>query len=348
MGEAEILGIIFGTILFVLMVFAFLNNSMGESRIIKQVQEFEPTLDKLEFEIQSLVKELSKYIYSCKKCQNNIFYVTDTRDDRLQYTCFRCNKNYELKTQNAFYKINCISKIHLKWNELYNLIKESNIYKDLCLYMQGSYEFETDTAPKSTYSYRSYNFFYNKRKIKYITHRYRSSKKTFSLYINTHRAFEFKSDGSMMDKIEEKKRRAKMGKLNPNRPALTKTLEKEWNYKSITRGKKSLIIKDWAKNTNQKCPDGRKCGGVRFKELSNSNIAYGHILSQDFTKTFPHLHNQVHHPDNLYLTCKSCNSSLGGNNADKELINRIKNESGTVGDWLRNYINEISSSELKK
>ena len=62
----------------------------------------------------------------------------------------------------------------------------------------------------------------------------------------------FKSDGSLMDEIENKKSRVKMGKLNPNRPALAKTLEKEWNYKSITRGKKSNIIKTWAKNTNQK------------------------------------------------------------------------------------------------
>lgn len=348
MGEAEIIGLILALILFVLMIFGAFDKSAQEKVIKKQLDEFEPTLDKIELEIQSLVKQLSKFIYGCKKCQNNRFFVTNVSENKLQYTCSQCHKNYELNEQNAFYKINSISKIYYKWNELYNLIKESDEYEKLRWYMQGFYDFKSDTAPKWSNDFQIYDFFYNKRKIKYVSHKYRSSSKTFSLFINTHLAFEFKSDGSMLDKIEEKKRRAKMGKLNPNRPALTKTLEKEWNYKSITRGKKSLIIKDWAKNTNQKCPDGRKCGGVRFKELSNSNIAYGHILSQDFTKTFPHLHNQVHHPDNLYLTCKSCNSSLGGNNADKELINRIKNESGTIGDWLRNYIKEISSSELKK
>lgn len=343
MGESQILGVIFGIILFILIIWAYYENSKGKSRLIKQIAEFEPVLDKLESDIKTLLVQLSKYIYSCKKCQNNSFYVTDSRENKLQYTCLQCHKNYELKTHNAFYKINCISKIHSKWNVLYNLITESDVYHELSSYMQGNYEFKSDTAPKSTYGYRSYNFFYNKRKIKYISHKYRSSSKTFSLFVNTHLAFGFKSDGSFMDEIEEKKKRAKMGKLNPNRPALKKSIEKEWNYKSITRGKKSLIIKEWAKNTNQKCPDGRKCGGVRFEELVNSNIAYGHILSQDFAKTFPHHHNQVHHPDNLYLTCKSCNSSLGGNNANKELIERIKNESGTIGDWLRNYINEINS-----
>lgn len=348
MGEAEIIGLTILVIVFFLMIIGAADKQESNESIKKQLAEFEPALDKIELEIQSLVKQLSKYIYSCKKCQNNIFYVTHTTENKLQYTCSQCHKNYEIKEQNAFYKINCIPKIHFKWNELYNLIIESDEYEKWRRYMQGFYEFETDTAPKWAHNYSIYDFFYNKRKIKYLSTKYRSSTKLISFFINTHLAFQFKSDGSMMDKIEEKKIRAKMGKLNPNRPALTKTLEKEWNYKSITRGKKSLVIKEWAKNTNQKCPDGRKCGGVRFKELSNSNIAYGHILSQDFTKTFPHLHNQVHHPDNLYLTCKSCNSSLGGNNADKELINRIKNESGTIGDWLRNYINEISSSELKK
>ena len=329
----------------IIFLFVWLQKSNSDKKIEleKKIAELEPILDKLESEIQTLLAQLSKYVYSCKKCQNNKFYVTDTRDSKLQYSCFDCGKNYELKMQNAFYKIDCIPKIHIKWNKLYNTIERSDEYEKLRLYMQGAYDFKSDTAPRWSYDYGIYDFFYNKRKIKYISHKYRSSSKVFSLHINTYLAFEFKSEGSMLDKIEEKKSRAKMGKLNPNRPALTKTLEKEWNYKSITRGKKSNVIKEWAKTTNQRCPDGRKCGGVRFKELLNSNIAYGHILSQDFAKTFPHHHEQVHHPDNLYLTCKSCNSSLGGNNANKELIERIKNESGTIGDWLRNYMNEIKS-----
>ena len=44
--------------------------------------------------------------------------------------------------------------------------------------------------------------------------------------------------------------------------------------------------------------------------------------------------------DNLYLTCKKCNSSLSDNFPDKKLKKNITN-TGTIGDWLRNHEKQI-------
>ena len=54
----------------------------------------------------------------------------------------------------------------------------------------------------------------------------------------------------------------------------------------------------------------------------------------------PHLQSQIHHPDNLYLTCNLCNSALGGNPPDNELKTRIFN-TGTIGDWIRDKLTDI-------
>lgn len=330
-------------ILFVLMIFSKLSQESNKTQNIAKIKVFESQLVNIEIEIKELTNELSKWIYGCKKCQNINYYITSVSNDYAVAQCNRCNKTYEIKYNNAFYKIEVIKDLNGKWNELNDLLNKSELKDKLHSYFQSTYNFKGDVAPTWNEDYVVYNYFFNSRKIKYFSFKYWATKKSFALYTNIFYAFYFVSDGSMLDKIEKKKSQIKMGKLNPNRPALLKEITKSWNYKSITSGKKSNIIKNWAKKTNQKCPDGRKCGGIYFNSLDSSDIAYGHILSQDFAKTFPHHHEQVHHPDNLYLTCKSCNSSLGGNNADKDLINRIKNESGTIGDWIRNYINEIES-----
>ena len=340
-------GIIIGIIILVLWIIGVIINAGHQSNkranLLKQINEFDVKLKSLEDNIKSKITELSKWVYACKKCQNDGFMVSSINQNKASILCLECHKTYELKVNNAFYSIDCIRELSNYCSRLELMLNKDKLIEELMEYLRFDYQFKGNYAPKNDARYVVYNYFFNKLETNYLSLKYWSSKKEFALLKSPLKATMFKSDGSLMDEIENRKSRVKMGKLNPNRPALAKTLEKEWNYKSITRGKKSNIIKTWAKNTNQRCPDGRKCGGVYFKELLNSDIAYGHILSQDFAKTFPHHHEQVHHPDNLYLTCKSCNSSLGGNNANKELINRIKNESGTIGDWLRNYINEIKS-----
>lgn len=340
--EIEVLFIALG-VLFVLMIFSKLSQESNKTQNIAEIKVFESQLVNIENEIKNLTNLFSEWVYACKKCQNKTYNIISINNDNASIICSNCFKTYNLKYNNAFYTIKCIKDLSKKWTELEILIRNSELTKKLNNYFSHTYNFKGDIAPKWDENYVIYNYFFNERHIKYFTFKYWSSKKSFILNIMVTHAFKFESNGVMLDKIEKKKNQAKMGKLNPNRPALNKEITESWNYKSITRGKKSSVIKNWAKKTNQKCPDGRKCGGIYFNSLESSDIAYGHILSQDFAKTFPHHHEQVHHPDNLYLTCKSCNSSLGGNNADKDLINRIKNESGTIGDWIRNYINEIKS-----
>ena len=82
---------------------------------------------------------------------------------------------------------------------------------------------------------------------------------------------------------------------------------------------------------------------VEFKDLRLSDIAFGHIISQNWSRAYTFMLNKVNHPDNLYLTCKSCNSSLGDMFPDKNFRDKIV-KTGTIGDWLRKSENEIRNS----
>ena len=59
------------------------------------------------------------------------------------------------------------------------------------------------------------------------------------------------------------------------------------------------------------------------------------MLPQSYAKEFPHFSDKVHHPDNLYLSCRSCNISFSDSFPYKELKDRIRDENGTIGDWIR-------------
>lgn len=340
-------GIVILIVIIILLVI-FSSLSMGskenEEKYKNLLSQQETDINQLEVDMRLNTNKLSKWVYSCKKCQNNEYYVINTYEDKLDIMCNRCNKTYEVKSKNAFYSVDCVEAIHRDLNKLNDLIYNNNLFEPLRQYFINHYNFKADIAPNYASGYSIYNFYFNKLKTKYISVDYKVSKKTFTINVHPFLSTKFISDGSMLDELEKKKNKVEMGKLNPNRPALSEALENEWNYKSITSGKKSSIIKKWAKTTSQKCPDGRKCGGILFSKLPLKDIAYGHIISQSFCKTFPHMYDNVHHPDNLYLTCKSCNSSLGGKNADDDLVTRVKNQSGTVGDWLRNYMNDIQET----
>jgi len=126
------------------------------------------------------------------------------------------------------------------------------------------------------------------------------------------------------------------------RAELPSELSREWSYDKISNTKKGNLIKRWAKTNSKNCP-GRKCGNKLFSEISNSDIAFGHIVSQNWSTAFTFMLDKVHHPDNLYLTCKSCNSSLSNNFPDPDLRREIVSR-GTIGDWLRNYEMSIRES----
>jgi len=120
-------------------------------------------------------------------------------------------------------------------------------------------------------------------------------------------------------------------------------LTREYSFDKINTTSKGRTIKRWAQKTGKRCP-GIHCKNnqnhVEFKDLRLSEITFGHIISQKWANTYPFLSETVNHPDNLYLTCRNCNSSLSDLFPGKKLRDQIE-LTGTIGDWIRNYEVEI-------
>jgi hypothetical protein len=123
------------------------------------------------------------------------------------------------------------------------------------------------------------------------------------------------------------------------RPELTDSLAREWSYDKISNTSKGKQIKKWAQANALKCP-GEVCNHALFRDLNHNDIAFGHIISQNWSTAFTFVLDKVHHPDNLYLTCKRCNSSLSDNFPDKLLKSEVTKQ-GTIGDWLRLHEDSI-------
>jgi hypothetical protein len=120
---------------------------------------------------------------------------------------------------------------------------------------------------------------------------------------------------------------------------LSEMLAREWAYDKICNTSKGRQIKKWAQSTGRKCP-GSYCKGVEFRDVPLSKITFGHIIPQNWSKSFTYLMSEISHPDNMYLTCAKCNSSLNDSFPDRELRNVIV-KAGTIGDWLRKNEFEI-------
>ena len=129
------------------------------------------------------------------------------------------------------------------------------------------------------------------------------------------------------------------------RNPLSDSLSREWSYSNINNSQKGRKIKKWAINNGKKCP-GEICNNKPFKEISPSKIAFGHIISQKWSSAFTYLLKSVHHPDNLYLTCSRCNSSLSDKFPPSNLRKKI-DEFGTIGDWIRLKESQIRDTKLK-
>lgn len=186
------------------------------------------------------------------------------------------------------------------------------------------------------------NSFIDSLENKYFSYKQLKKKIRYGQDISQLRVF---SEGSRLDEALKRLETKKVDGLETKREKLSSKVVREWNYKRITTGNKGLTIKYWAKKSGLKCIDGSKCGGVKFSQLDNSEITFGHIIPQSWGKEYPHMLETIHHPDNLYLTCKSCNSSLNSGFPDPELKSKISKEYGTIGDWLRNHLTELQSSE---
>jgi hypothetical protein len=123
------------------------------------------------------------------------------------------------------------------------------------------------------------------------------------------------------------------------RAELPDSLAREWAYDKIATTEKGKKLKKWARLRDYCCP-GSSCGGQRFSQFGVNELAFGHIVSQKWVSAFTFMLDKVHHPDNLYLTCRSCNSSLSNNFPEKDLRKNIE-KYGTIGDWLRTAEAEI-------
>ncbi|MGM0411655.1 MAG: hypothetical protein ACQEQF_12950 [Bacillota bacterium] len=126
-----------------------------------------------------------------------------------------------------------------------------------------------------------------------------------------------------------------------NRPALSEKVFREWEYNKIKSSKKGRKIKKWAQKNGKVCYGD--CGR-EFKDVNLRNITFGHIISQDWENSFSFLGMKVHHPYNLYLTCRKCNSKLGSYFPEQNLRDKIVNN-GTIGDWIRENEKEIRKEE---
>jgi hypothetical protein len=123
------------------------------------------------------------------------------------------------------------------------------------------------------------------------------------------------------------------------RSELPDSLAREWSYDKLNNTAKGRQIKKWAKLNRIRCP-GEICNHQLFDEIGLSDIAFGHIISQNWSSAFTFISDKVHHPDNLYLTCKRCNSSLSDSFPDKNLKREVTKQ-GTIGDWVRLHVESI-------
>ncbi len=125
------------------------------------------------------------------------------------------------------------------------------------------------------------------------------------------------------------------------RDHLPELIAREWSYEKIKSSFKGKKIKRWAMDQNYHCP-GDRCGHKSFSTMTYSEISFGHIVYQDWARAFRFLLEKKDHPDNLYLTCQNCNSSLGASFPEKKLVEKIL-KNGTIGDWLRRHESSIRS-----
>lgn len=325
-------GLVIGGLLVIVFIVGMIYTSISSSIDTKKNKELVdktlfPNLSKLDNEVKRIVEELSKWVIGCEKCNNHSFRIKSLEETKLIYSCNRCNKNTTLKYDNTFYHINSIPQLHKVFNEI---ISYMNRYKLPAKYVNSKRDGYEEN--------KSFEVLMNNLHYEYFTFNYYKKHTTWAPNVGN---ITFNGEGSEMERIVEQLEKKKIEKLSPNRKDLDKKVIKEWNYKKITSSSKGEIIKNWAKKSGMRCIDGSKCGGVLFKELPNNEITFGHIIPQSWGVEYPHMVKTIHHPDNLYLSCKSCNSSLNSNFPSTELKNKISKREGTIGDWLRTHIQEF-------
>jgi hypothetical protein len=312
-------------------IYLMVSYSNSENQHIESAKKLSPTekkIDEFEAKLEEQVNQLGLWVNKCKKCYNDRYYLAYSNIETIKFKCTSCKREYTLHHHNTHYRIDCIPEIAENLNDLEDYLEPYRKKAMEYMVWRNSSWTKTGKAEYDMLMNLRFDHFYEKITKKYV-----------NLIWNI-AAIRFSSSGQLIDKVNKEVRSKKLKKkLGVRREPLSENIIQEWAYDKINTGKKSDTIKEWAKNTDARCPDGQKCGGMLFKELDNSEIAFGHIIPQDYAKELPHLQSQIHHPDNLYLSCSSCNSSLGGNPPDKYLKKKIF-ANGTIGDWIREKVVE--------
>jgi hypothetical protein len=111
----------------------------------------------------------------------------------------------------------------------------------------------------------------------------------------------------------------------------------KWNYKAIEGNKKKRkLLWDCILNYGIKCGHHKDDSTTPCRGINKpSDLHIGHILSQHWANSYNIFQESVHHPDNLFLTCKSCNSSLNFGCPSRAVLQYINDENLTVGDLIR-------------
>ena len=318
-----------GIILIIILV-AVVTTSVEDKKKMEVLSQPNSRLKLKDKEMSSLLKELSGWINNCKKCSGNRYYIEEANSLQFSFRCSHCNSKHTLKTNEAFYKVEVLENIISCFNEITSLMNRDNLIQDYI----SNIDFNKKNAP--------INRFIDSLENKYFSYKQLKKRIRYGVDISQLRVF---SEGTKLDEALKRLETKKVDGLETKREKLSPKVVREWNYKRITSGNKGLTIKSWARNSGLKCIDGSKCGGVKFSRLEDSDITFGHIIPQSWGKEYPHMLETIHHPDNLYLTCKSCNSSLNSGFPDPELKSKISKEYGTIGDWLRNHLSELQGEE---
>ncbi|HXH75053.1 MAG TPA: hypothetical protein VNJ08_08815 [Bacteriovoracaceae bacterium] len=133
------------------------------------------------------------------------------------------------------------------------------------------------------------------------------------------------------------------------RSSLNDEMVIKFNFDNINSNKalRSSLIQ-WAMKQGKTCP-GSKCNHVAFRDVKNkSHIHLGHIIPQKWAGVFQFMQerNHIHHPDNLYLSCNTCNTSLNYLFPDRVLMDNILDgKFGTIGDFIRSDPSYFSKIE---
>lgn len=319
---------LFGVIFVVgFLIVVFVGSAIEDSNEKGKIESIETNgqLRSLDNKMSQLLKELSGWINNCKKCSGNEFRIQECSELQLTLKCINCSAKSTIKTNESFYKIEIIKEMLNHFKHVVDFMKNKGLDTAYSNYLANgiqkkSFDFVNTLENK---------YFFFKRLKKSV--RYGEDIGQLKVY----------SEGSKIDQAKKLLETKKIEGLETRRKKLPPKIIQDWNYKRITSGTKGQIIKSWAKKSNLKCIDGSKCGGIKFSQIDDSEITFGHIIPQSWGKEYPHMLETIHHPDNLYLTCRSCNSSLNSGFPDPDLKNKISHHYGTIGDWLRNHLSEL-------